>query len=191
MDRREHLITAAISVIAAVGVEGASTRRIAEEAGAPLATLHYCFESKEQLFLDVFDRILASHREDTSLIDGRGRSVGDVADMLLTRTLEWGMRNPDHARAELDLALWASRQESGLGVRMYAMFSDVWAGMLLLAAPEEAEEALLSSVRLIMALADGLGMQMLANDDHEQTRRDTAEASAMLAAHLRRRHGRS
>jgi hypothetical protein len=45
-------------------------------------------------------------------------------------------------------------------------------------------------VRLIKALADGLGLQMLVNDDHEQTRRDTAEASAMVAAYIRARHGR-
>lgn len=188
-ERREQLITAAISVIAEVGIDGASTRKIADTAEAPLASLHYCFQSKERLLLDVFERILASHRADTALIEGHGRSVADVAVDLLTQTLEWGMRNPDQARAELDLAIWAARQRSALGVQMYSMFAEVWTGTLLRAAPELPEEELLSSVRLIMALADGLGLQMLANDDHEQTRRDTTEASAMIAAHLRTRHG--
>ena len=191
VERREQLITAAIAVIAEVGVEGATTRRIAAAADAPLATLHYCFQSKERLFLDVFDRILASHRADTALIDGRGRSVADVAEDLLTHTLEWGMRHPDQARAELDLALWAARQESALGVQMYAMFADLWTGTLLLAAPDLPEAEILSSVRLMMALADGLGMQMLATDDHEQTRRDTAEAGDMISAYLRARQCQS
>jgi AcrR family transcriptional regulator len=81
-ERREQLIAAAIAVIAEVGVEGATTRRIAAAADAPLATLHYCFQSKERLLLDVFDRILVSRRADTALIDGRGRSAADVAEDL-------------------------------------------------------------------------------------------------------------
>lgn len=48
-DRRQQLIEAAIRVISSQGLAGATTRRIAEEAGASLATLHYCFESKVDL----------------------------------------------------------------------------------------------------------------------------------------------
>ena len=188
-ERREQLITAAISVIAEVGIDGATTRRIADAANAPLASLHYCFQSKEQLLFEVFEQILASHRADSAAIEGRGRSVADVGVDLLTQTLEWAMQNPDQARAELDLAMWAARLQSALGVQMYAMFAEVWTSTLLLAAPELPAEHLVASVRLIMALADGLGLQMLAYDDHAQSRRDTAEAGAMLAAHLRTRHG--
>jgi TetR/AcrR family transcriptional regulator, regulator of biofilm formation and stress response len=39
-------------------------------------------------------------------------------------------------QAEIDLAVWATRQESGLGVRMYAMFAEVWTDTLRLATPE-------------------------------------------------------
>jgi TetR/AcrR family transcriptional regulator, regulator of biofilm formation and stress response len=184
-ERREQFITAAVGVISEVGVQGATTRRIAEAAQAPLAALHYCFQSKDRLLLDVFDRILASHRADTASLDGRGRSVADVAAQLLTRTLEWGLHHPDEARAEFDLALWASRQETGVGVEMYAGFSDMWTDLLRQADPALTPAELASTVRLIMALADGLGLQMLAKDDPGQTRSDTAEAAAMLAAHLR------
>lgn len=48
--RREEFIEAAARVIAHEGVERATTRRIAQEAGAPLAALHYCFHSKAELF---------------------------------------------------------------------------------------------------------------------------------------------
>lgn len=47
--RREEFIEAAARVIAHEGVDRATTRRIAQEAGAPLAALHYCFHSKEEL----------------------------------------------------------------------------------------------------------------------------------------------
>jgi hypothetical protein len=45
--RREQFIDAAVNVIARVGVDGATTGRIAEEADAPLAAPHYCFQSNE------------------------------------------------------------------------------------------------------------------------------------------------
>lgn len=189
VERREQLITAAMTLIARVGVEGATTRRIAEEGKASLAAVHYCFESKEKLLLDVFDRILASHRADTQEIHGAGRSLCDVAVELLGRTLEWGIHNPDQARAEFDLAVWASRQETGLGVEMYAMFSDLWSATLREATPVLPPDELATTVRLIMALADGLGLQLLARQQDEQTRYDTAMASEMLASHLRIRYG--
>lgn len=184
-ERREQFITAAVSVISEVGVEGASTRRIAKAAQASLAALHYCFQSKDRLLVDVFTRILESHRADTASIVGRGRSVADVAAELLRRTMEWGLRHPDEARAEFDLALWASRQETGVGVEMYAGFSDMWIELLQQAEPALTPSELAPTVRLIMALADGLGLQMLARDDAAQTRRDTAEAAALLTAYLR------
>ncbi|WP_280447927.1 TetR family transcriptional regulator, partial [Nocardia cyriacigeorgica] len=49
------MVAAAVRVIAARGVDVATTRRIAEEANAPLATLHYCFATKELLFAAVFE----------------------------------------------------------------------------------------------------------------------------------------
>ena len=62
-ERRAELVAAAVRVIAAHGVDGATTRRIAEEANAPLATLHYCFSSKEVLFAAVFEYVTAQYRE--------------------------------------------------------------------------------------------------------------------------------
>ena len=47
--KRETILRAAIAVIAAEGVHGATTRKIAAEAGINLGTLHYHFESKEDV----------------------------------------------------------------------------------------------------------------------------------------------
>ena len=48
-ERRQHIIKAAIEVIAEEGLAQATTRRIAERAGAPLSALHYCFKDKNEL----------------------------------------------------------------------------------------------------------------------------------------------
>src|SRR5215469_1182658 len=56
-DRREELTEAAVRVLVRDGVTGATTRAIAAEAGVALATLHYCFSSREELLEEAGRRI--------------------------------------------------------------------------------------------------------------------------------------
>jgi hypothetical protein len=134
----------------------------------------------------VFEQLLDAHRGDTAGIDGTDRTVGEVATELLVRTMEWGIAAPDQARAELDLASWAARHDSTLSVRMYEMFIEMWSGILRQASPGAAESDIAAMSRLVVALADGLGLQLLAYDDAEQTRSDAIAAGVMLSAHFRR-----
>jgi AcrR family transcriptional regulator len=52
-ERRQQLIDAAFRVMARDGVTAASVRAIAAEAGAPLASFHYCYRSKEELLREL------------------------------------------------------------------------------------------------------------------------------------------
>jgi len=56
--RREQLIDAAVRVAARDGVAATTTRAIAAEAGASLASVHYCFESKQELLQEVLISII-------------------------------------------------------------------------------------------------------------------------------------
>jgi AcrR family transcriptional regulator len=56
VDKREALLDAAERAILAEGYAGASTRRIALEAGVPLSLLHYHFGGKEGLLLALVER---------------------------------------------------------------------------------------------------------------------------------------
>ncbi len=71
-ERRAELVAAAVRMIAAHGVDGATTRRIAQDANAPLATLHYCFATKEVLFAAVFEHVTAQYREVLACNDVQG-----------------------------------------------------------------------------------------------------------------------
>ncbi|MGI5467153.1 TetR family transcriptional regulator [Streptomyces sp. CA-132043] len=57
--RREQLVEAAVQVIAHEGADGATTRKIADGAQSPLASLHYCFQNRENLLLAVPKRCLS------------------------------------------------------------------------------------------------------------------------------------
>lgn len=56
-DRRVELIDATVRVAVAEGLDAATVRRIAQEAGVPLGTVHYCFGSKAALISAVADSI--------------------------------------------------------------------------------------------------------------------------------------
>ncbi|WP_380160626.1 TetR/AcrR family transcriptional regulator [Kineococcus sp. R86509] len=66
--KRDELIAAAARVVGRDGVAATTTRRIAEEAGVPLGTVHYWFASKDELVQEV---ALAHLRE----VQGAGRDV--------------------------------------------------------------------------------------------------------------------
>ena len=53
VDRRLELVSAALRVIAERGVAGATTRAIVAEAGMPLASFHYAFESRDEMMREL------------------------------------------------------------------------------------------------------------------------------------------
>ncbi|WP_264991942.1 TetR/AcrR family transcriptional regulator, partial [Mycobacterium montefiorense] len=54
-ERREKLIRAAIAVITELGLEAATTRRVATHAGVSLGSVHYVFANKNELLAAVID----------------------------------------------------------------------------------------------------------------------------------------
>jgi AcrR family transcriptional regulator len=55
----DELVDAALRVIAREGVQGATTRKIADEAGVPLGTVHYWYAGKAELLADVIRVVIA------------------------------------------------------------------------------------------------------------------------------------
>jgi AcrR family transcriptional regulator len=75
----EELVAAAIRVIGRDGVAAATTRRIAEEAGVPLGTLHYWFADKNALLESVVRHIverLERASSSSELPDGGASEAG-------------------------------------------------------------------------------------------------------------------
>ncbi|PXX71676.1 TetR family transcriptional regulator [Nocardia tenerifensis] len=117
-ERRADLVAAAVRMIAAHGVDGATTRRIAQEANAPLATLHYCFATKEVLFAAVFEYVAGLYRDVLTRNDVHG-DLQTSARALLRGVLEWYLANPDLGAAIIELISWARRQEDKQAEMVY------------------------------------------------------------------------
>src|SRR3954469_19945780 len=91
--RRQQLIDAAMAVISREGVDGATTRRIADEAGAPLATLHYCFQTKENLLWATFEHLAGLVRSALEEASAPGQTVADIAGHLIDDVVESAIAN--------------------------------------------------------------------------------------------------
>ncbi|MEV6833115.1 TetR family transcriptional regulator [Streptomyces sp. NPDC051133] len=182
--RREQLIEAAVRVIAREGADGATTRKIADEAKAPLASLHYCFQNKENLLLAVFAQLSEELPVEVDLPEGEDASLGLVIEQCLTRTMQWSVQNPVRIRAMIEVTLWAERYDPELSVGFYDAFLKSSEAVLRQVDVPLSDEELNSVLRVAMSLVDGLSLQMFTDGDTERTLRDTATACAMLKAFL-------
>lgn len=169
-ERRSEFVDAAVRVIAIHGIEGATTRRIAEAANAPLATLHYCFSSKEELFSDVFLYVAGEYRE----VLVRNDCHGDVAETtrgLMRGVMEWYVANEDFGRAIIELISWARRQATEQAVMVYreahATLRTILEADAAAAGQSLAEGAIDELAYVVTALSDGFAMSWLVFADRD------------------------
>ncbi|MYZ06835.1 TetR family transcriptional regulator [Streptomyces sp. SID2999] len=188
--RRQQLIEAAVRVVAREGADGATTRKIADEAKAPLASLHYCFQNKESLLLAVFKQLSAEMPVGVDLPEDGSATLSYVIEQSLTNAIRWSVDNPVRVRAMIEVTLWAERNDPELSVSFYDTFLRSTEAVLRQVDVSLSDEELHSVVRVAMSVVDGLSLQLLTNGDKERTLRDTATACAMLKSYLNERESR-
>jgi AcrR family transcriptional regulator len=188
VQRRQEFVDAAVRVIAEYGLADATTRRIAEAADAPLASLHYCFGSKDELFFAVFESQaeLLGHRVGRS---EPGVGLVPMATQALREIVGWFHEHRDRALASIELELWASRQDADGNVasRSYDVHIRPLTQNLRRACGEADNPALAEpAARLINVLVDGLLQQWCAYRDDGRLADDTERACVMLELFLER-----
>ena len=179
-----------MAVIARVGVDGATTRRIAQEAGAPLATLHFCFQTEENLLWAVFEQLSDLARAEFDKA-AQGQPLASMAAQLVDDTIQWAIASPDANRAQIEIWLWAERNNQEFANRIYALFVDGWMEFLRGARTPLPEDQLETVTRIIVAVLDGLCMQLITHRDEKMVLREAETAKAMLRAYLGQRARRA
>jgi AcrR family transcriptional regulator len=123
--RRQQLVAAAFRVIGRDGFAAATTRRVCAEAGAPLASFHYCFASKQELLTELTEQTMAglvAAQQVTPLLDTVERSL--VAALRhYWRTVE---DDPNRESVLMALTQHALRESSldGVAQRQYLAYHD-------------------------------------------------------------------
>lgn len=181
--RRQDFVEAAVKVIAEHGAAGATTRRIAAEAGAPLASLHYVFHTKDDLFLAVFDSLIEQTMgPPTDAV--RTLPLGELAAWQLRVGMQWLLRHPAYARAQAELFYWAMNNNRQLAIEPYKVSLRNGLDFLTEATGGRFERSLLERiVRLNLSLVDGLLTSWFAFDDLARIEADIDSACLAVALH--------
>jgi DNA-binding transcriptional regulator YbjK len=163
--RREALLDAVLRVVAEVGADAVTHRRVADAAGLPLASTTYWFESKEEMLIAALER--AADRDIERLEAFLGKTAADPLGLAVGAILEPIERSGQTSRGRL-LATYTLMLEAARRPALRAVMTR-WTGAYF-----EALEPLLaaagsrhsrSDAELLLAAADGLLVEQLASDE--------------------------
>ena len=166
--RRQKFIDAAIEVVARDGMAQATTRRIAEAANSPLAGLHYCFETKEDLFQAVFEACLNLELEDSKRKIEPRMGLQNAVATILGALDQWQDKNRSMQQAQFELFHWALRNPGCEHLARDAYETAVGGTAEQLKIARKDNEMGIDIEMLashIVALSDGHGMQKLSEPE--------------------------
>jgi DNA-binding transcriptional regulator YbjK len=178
--RREQILEAALRVIGRSGRESVTHRAVAEEAGVPLGSTTYYFDSRDDLLRQALEYVAAHEVERYGRLGEELRSVKsgrDLADRLLSELVSAAEDRVAYI-AEYELWLEASRRpELREAAQSWcdAEQRSVAGAMETLGSSDPRADA-----SLVVAALDGLGERVLARED------DPAQAAKELRPELRR-----
>jgi AcrR family transcriptional regulator len=174
-ERRQQLIEAAVRLMARDGMDAATLRAIAKEAGAPLATVHYCFTDKDELMSAASEHwlgeLVGSMTGDVISQGGLRATVKEMADQWWA-DLE---RNPANVLAQHELDLWAIRgtEHQALAKSIYPRYVQALTSVFTRALHSAGEQSSIPPellARAFLAILDGASFQYLANPESRKAR---------------------
>ena len=187
--RRRELVAATWAVVAGEGIEAATVRRIAEEAGCTTGRITHYFADKEDVLVAALRRVhQAAGRRMLAAIGPRSglealRAVlAEALPLDQERVLEW----------RVWLAFWGSAATStSLQAEQHQRYRE-WRGLLkrvLATAQLSADIDLDRLVDQIVALVDGLGLQGVLDLQHPQPEQLASRLNGAVDALIRAADG--
>ncbi|MER6201290.1 TetR/AcrR family transcriptional regulator [Streptomyces sp. NPDC001586] len=167
LETRERILTAACEVIADIGFEHVSMRKVAEHAGVSKALLHYHFDTREKLFAEAMTHSFARTGTDTGSDTGT-----DPAAVVLARIVRSMLPTDEVLRQDWKLwqELWVRALRDGtartLAVDLYDQLHAWVAGTVErgIASGEFTDCDVAALGALVLALCDGLGIRLMLDD---------------------------
>lgn len=165
--RRRHILEAALRIVAQTGPDALTHRRVAEEAGLPLAATTYWFASKQDLVSEAY-RLAAARDVDRieELAAEIARTGLPSGDDLARRLGELVARELHGERPGLiaSYALWLEAARRPELRDISRAWTDAYLGLAatLMAAAGSRQSEL--DARLVVATMDGLLLEQLARD---------------------------
>lgn len=186
-ERRTSLLSAAIRVIARDGLTAATTRAIVSEAGMPLGSFHYAFDSREALLAAVIDTVTSGERIAAETTLHQTDAPADLTSTLhagIVRYIDLLESDPEREQALQELSLYAIRHDQPAAVEQLRVYHRS-AGHSLALAAEVCDVQWSIPVadvsRFLVVILDGITTTWLADRDGDAARRAAAFAAPALA----------
>jgi len=175
-ERRQDFIEATIKVIAEHGIANATTRRIAAAADSPLASLHYVFHTKDDLFYAVYESLINMPQQSLQHAPAGTTPAESVAD-LLRQLVKWFTAHPELATTQFELFFWNLRNNPAMATKIYAVSIEATEQAIARVTGPALEPAAVTTVsRLLINLFDGLLLAWSAHGDLDRLEIETETA---------------
>ncbi|MCO8312940.1 TetR/AcrR family transcriptional regulator [Pseudomonas mandelii] len=179
--RRQDFVEATVRVIAEHGVANATTRRIAAAANCPLASLHYVFHTKDDLFYAVYESLFNLPHQALEQVPA-GITAAETAAEMLRQLIKWFTLHPDEAKAQSELFFWTMRNNPGMATKIYSVATEVTERVMDRAIGAQLDKpSLKATSRLLIHLVDGLIIAWSAHGDVGRLETETETACKALA----------
>lgn len=169
-ETRSRLLESAAEVFARRGYAAASVSEIVDGAGCSTGALYAHFEGKSDLFLSLMDETIPGWAGYYGLGVDATKSLDDALRVVADRWVALVDKRPD--QWALFVEFWSvAVRDTDLTHQFAERYSDIRSAMATLIASMakqfnlELEESADTLAAIIIALADGLAMQRLANPD--------------------------
>ena len=174
--RRQDFIEAAVKVIAEYGVANATTRRIATAANSPLASLHYVFHTKDELFDAVYESLIDKPQQSLLHVTAGATAADSVAE-ILRQLVGWFTTHPELATTQFELFFWNLRNNPAMASKIYTDSVEATKQAIEQVAGSVLDQEALAIVsRLLINLFDGLLLAWSAHGDQERLNAETEAA---------------
>ncbi|MCE0752474.1 MULTISPECIES: TetR/AcrR family transcriptional regulator [Pseudomonas] len=174
--RRQDFIEATVKVIAEHGIANATTRRIAAEANSPLASLHYVFHTKDELFYAVYESLINMPQQSLQDVPTGATAAESVGEML-RQLVKWFTAHPDLATTQFELFFWNLRNNPAMATKIYTVSVEATKQAIeKVTGPGLDQARLTTTSRLLINLFDGLLLAWSAHGDRERLEAETETA---------------
>lgn len=179
-ERRQDFIEATIKVIAEYGIADATTRRIAAEADSPLASLHYVFHTKDELFYAAYESLIDMPQQLLKQVP-KGSTTAESVGEMLRQLVNWFSAHPELATTQFELFFWNMRNNPEMATKIYAVSIEATQQAIRKITDDALDQAALTTIsRLFLNLVDGLLLAWSAHGDHERLEIETETACKVV-----------
>ncbi len=187
MERRGELIEAGLRVIAREGMHGATVRAIVAEAGVPLATFHYVFDSRDEMIGEAYAYVVLPDPEAQELQVPGDATLSEVIRVLVHDWVDRLASRPEYELAIMEIMAYCRRSPElqHLPGEVQRRYVDAVSGLVATVCERTGVEPvrpLEELATLVLHVSDGVTYHLLRTGDADAARRFVDEAAPMLSA---------